>query len=76
MGEYTVSIDVPVAHMQNLFGQFDSHIKKIEDDLQVMIINRDGAVRVSGEKESVDQAVRIVKELLSLSERGNVLELL
>ncbi len=74
MGEYTVSIDVPVAHMQNLFGQFDSHIKKIEDDLQVMIINRDGAVRVSGEKESVDQAVRIVKELLSLSERGNVLE--
>lgn len=74
MGEYTVSIDVPVAHMQNLFGQFDSHIKKIEDDLQVMIINRDGAVRVNGEKESVDQAVRIVKELLSLSERGNVLE--
>ena len=74
MGEYTVSIDVPVAHMQNLFGQFDSHIKKIEDDLQVMIINRDGAVRVSGEMESVDQAVRIVKELLSLSERGNVLE--
>ncbi len=74
MGEYTVSIDVSVAHMQNLFGQFDSHIKKIEDDLQVMIINRDGAVRVSGEKESVDQAVRIVKELLSLSERGNVLE--
>lgn len=74
MVEYTVSIDVPVAHMQNLFGQFDSHIKKIEDDLQVMIINRDGAVRVSGEKESVDQAVRIVKELLSLSERGNVLE--
>ena len=74
MGEYTVSKDVPVAHMQNLFGQFDSHIKKIEDDLQVMIINRDGAVRVSGEKESVDQAVRIVKELLSLSERGNVLE--
>ncbi len=74
MGEYTVSIDVPVVHMQNLFGKFDSHIKKIEDDLQVMIINRDGVVRISGEKDSVDQAVRIVKELLALSERGNVLE--
>lgn len=74
MGEYTVSIDVPVAHMQNLFGQFDSHIKKIEDDLNVVIINRDGALRVSGERESVEQAVRIVKELLALSERGNILE--
>lgn len=74
MGEYTVSIDVPAAHMQNLFGQFDSHIKKIEDDLHVMIINRDGAVRVTGKQESVEQAASIVKELLALSERGNVLE--
>ncbi len=74
MGEYTISIDVPVAHMQNLFGQFDTHIKKIEDDLHVVIINRDGAVRISGERESVEQAVRILQELLHLSERGNVLE--
>lgn len=74
MGEYTVSIDVPVAHMQNLFGKFDSHIRKIEDDLHVVIINRDGAVRIGGEKEAVDQAARIVQELLALSERGNILE--
>ncbi len=74
MGEYTVSIDVSVEHMQNLFGRFDSHIKKIEEDLQVAIIDRDGAVRISGEREAADQAARIVKELLALSERGNVLE--
>lgn len=74
MGEYTVSIDVPVMHMQNLFGEYDAHIKKIEDDLGVMMINRDGAVRISGEKEAVEQAVRIVQDLLLLSERGNILE--
>lgn len=74
MGEYTVSIDVPVMHMQNLFGEYDAHIKKIEDDLGVMMINRDGAVRISGEKEAVGQAVRIVQDLLLLSERGNILE--
>lgn len=74
MGEYTVSIDVPVAHMQNLFGEFDSHIKRIEDDLHVMMINRDGALHISGGKASVEQAARIVEELLVLSERGNVLE--
>ena len=74
MGAFTVSLDVPVEHMQNLFGEFDSHIKKIEDDLKVMIVNRDGAVRISGEQESVDQAARIVDELLTLSKRGTVLE--
>lgn len=74
MGAFTVSLDVPVEHMQNLFGDFDSHIKKIEDDLKVMIVNRDGAVRISGEQESVDQAARIVGELLTLSKRGTVLE--
>lgn len=74
MGAFTVSLDVPVEHMQNLFGEFDSHIKKIEDDLKVMIVNRDGAVRISGEQESVNQAARIVEELLTLSKRGTVLE--
>ena len=34
METYTVSIDVPVEHMRNLFGEFDSHIKKIEKQLR------------------------------------------
>lgn len=74
MGEFTVSIDVPVAHMQNLFGKCDSYIRKIEDDLQVTIVDRDGAVRINGDKEAVMKASHIVKELLALSERGNTLE--
>ena len=39
METFTVSIDVPVEHMQNLFGEFDSHIKRIEEDLEVMIVD-------------------------------------
>lgn len=74
MGEFTVSIDVPVEHMQNLFGKCDSYIRKIEDDLHVTIVDRDGAVRISGNKEAVMKASHIVKELLALSERGNTLE--
>ena len=74
MGEFTVSIDVPVEHMQNLFGSHDSYIRKIEDDLRVMIVDRDGAVKISGEKEAVMKASHVVRELLTLSERGNVLE--
>lgn len=74
MGEFAVSIDVPVEHMQNLFGSHDSYIRKIEDDLRVMIVDRDGAVKISGEKEAVTKASHVVRELLTLSERGNVLE--
>ena len=74
MEEFTVSIDMPMEHMQNLFGKRDAYIKKIEEDLHVMIVNRDGAVRISGERESVMKASHIVRELLTLSERGNVLE--
>lgn len=74
MGEFTVSIDVPVEHMQNLFGRQDSYIRKIEDDLHVMIVDRDGCVKIAGEREAVMKAAHIVRELTELSERGNVLE--
>ena len=60
--------------MQNLFGRKDAYIKKIEDELHVMIVDRDGTVRISGEREGVMKAAHIVQELLTLSERGNVLE--
>lgn len=74
MEAFTVNIDVPVEHMRNLFGEFDSHIKKIEKQLQVTIVDRDGAVRISGEHEAAERAARIVQELLALSKRGAVLE--
>ena len=74
MGEFTVNIDVPVEHMQNLFGRHDSYIRKIENDLKVMIVDRDGAVKISGDREAVMKASHVVRELLTLSERGNVLE--
>ena len=74
MGEYTVSIDVPVEHMQNLFGSHDSYIRKIESDFHVVIIDRDGAVKIIGDREAVMKASHVMKELLTLSQRGNVLE--
>ncbi len=74
MEQFTVSIDMPMEHMQNLFGRSDTHIKKIEDDLHVIIVDRDGAVKISGAREAVMKASHIVRELLTLSERGNQLE--
>lgn len=74
MDEFTIRMDVPMEHMQNLFGEYDAHIKKIENDFRVMIINRDGAVKISGRKDDVEKAARTVEELVVLSRRGNVLQ--
>ena len=61
-------------HMQNLFGEYDTYIKKLEDDFHVMIVNRDGSVKISGRKEDVEKAARTIDELVTLSRRGNVLQ--
>ncbi|MBD5444798.1 MAG: PhoH family protein [Lachnospiraceae bacterium] len=74
MNEFTIRMDVPMEHMKNLFGAYDAYIKKIEKDFHVIIINRDGAVKISGDKEDVEKAARTVEELVTLSKRGNVLQ--
>lgn len=74
MEEFIDSIDVPAEHMQNLFGSKDAYIRKIEDDLGVAIVNRDGVVKISGNREAVIKASHVMQELLALSERGNTLE--
>lgn len=67
-------IDVSAEHMRNIFGQYDSYMKKIEEDLEVTIIDRDGAVRIMGAEAGVKRAEHIVKQLIQLSERGNMIQ--
>lgn len=74
MDEFTISLDMPVEHMQNLFGKRDSYIKKIEDEFHVIIVDRNGTVKISGDRSAVEQAAHVVRELCTLSERGNQLE--
>jgi len=67
-------LDVPAEHQSNVFGQFDSHIKKIEQTLKVSIIARDGEVKILGPAEYTRQAARVMEQLLELSRRGNVIQ--
>jgi len=67
-------IDVPAEHERNVFGQFDSHVKKIEQTLKVSVVSRDGAVKILGPEERVKQASRVFEQLLALSRRGNSIE--
>lgn len=74
MEPFTVKMDVSVEHMQNLFGRLDENVRKIEEDMDVSIINRDGSVKITGEKAHTERAARLIRDLLAMSERGGELD--
>ena len=66
-------MEIPAEHASNVFGEFDSYLKKIEKTLQVETVERNGELKITGSKERVDRAVLILKQLLELSRRKNVI---
>lgn len=74
MGDFQVGIQIAAEHMQNIFGSNDAYIKKIEDDFNVTITDRNGEVRISGEHDAVNKASRLIRELVELSKRGNTIQ--
>ena len=57
-----------------VFGSFDEHIKRIEEALNVQIINRGTDMKVSGDEEAVDKAVRTLEGLLALAAKGEQID--
>ena len=57
-----------------VFGSFDENIKRIEDALDVKIINRGTDLRVSGDAEAVDKAARALEGLLALAAKGEIID--
>ena len=57
-----------------VFGSFDENIRRIEEALDVKIINRGTDLRVSGDAEAVDKAARALEGLLALAAKGEVID--
>ncbi len=57
-----------------VFGSFDENIRRIEDALTVHIVNRGTDLKVSGDEEMVDKAVRTLEGLLALASKGEVID--
>lgn len=66
-------IEIPAEHEKNIFGSFDSYIKKIERSLNVTMVARDGNLKLVGEAGDVKQAESVLMQLLELSKRGNTI---
>ena len=57
-----------------VFGSFDENIKRIEEALNVQIINRGTDMKVTGDEEDVDKAVRTLEGLLALAAKGEMID--
>ena len=57
-----------------VFGSFDENIKRIEEALNVQVVNRGTDLRVSGDEEMADKAVRTLEGLLSLASKGETID--
>ena len=66
-------LNIPVDHIRNIFGQFDSYAKLIERTLDVTLIARDSELKILGAAERVQKAKAVLEELLKLSMRGNTI---
>ena len=74
MEDFQIGMQIDAEHMQNIFGENDAYIKKIEDDLNVIITDRNGQVRITGNEKDVNKAARLINDLIELSKRGNMIQ--
>lgn len=63
-----------VEDLISVFGSFDENIRRIEDELNVKIINRGNELKVSGNEEQTDKAARTLEGLLSLASKGEIID--
>ena len=63
-----------VEDLITVFGSFDENMKRIEEALAVSIVNRGTELKVSGDEEAVDKAVRTLEGLLSLASKGETID--
>ena len=60
--------------MVAVFGSFDENIRRIEESLQVSIVNRGTDLKITGDEEAADKAARTLEGLLSLAAKGEVID--
>ncbi len=68
-----LSLEIPAEHIANVFGQFDSFMKKIEKTFHVTVVLRGESIKILGSGEGAKNASDVFCRLLELSRRGGEL---
>lgn len=56
-----------------LFGSFDENIKIIEKEFDVAVINRGSSIKIGGDAENVDMAVRVIQNLIGFIKQNGAI---
>lgn len=56
-----------------MFGGFDSNIKMIEEKYEVTVLSRNGQLKVTGQGEKLEAAVKVIEGLLDMVQKGQPL---
>lgn len=68
-------VSIPIgAEIQSLFGRADEHRKLIEEALKIKLVVRDGSLVISGPAQEVAIGEQVIRQLLSILEKGGELE--
>lgn len=68
-----LTINIPVEHMENIFGQCDANIQIIERTLDVTFVARDDTIKIIGDEKQRKKAAAVMNELYELSKKGAVI---
>ena len=74
MANTSILLDIPAEHERNICGSCDIYLKKIESALHVVIIERDGTLKIMGEEIAARKAEAIITSLTELSKAGNIID--
>lgn len=74
MANTSILLDIPAEHERNICGSCDIYLKKIESSLHVVIIERDGTLKIMGEENAAKKAEAIITSLTELSKAGNIID--
>lgn len=74
MEKITIELLAEADDMRNVFGMNDAYLRKMERELRVDIVDRDGVIRITGREQEAKKAGGILERLMELSRRGNMIE--
>ncbi len=57
--------------ISEIFGNFDENVKMIERKFSVSITNRDGAVKISGDEDKTEFAMKTLEGLFEIASKGD-----
>ncbi|MCR5721544.1 MAG: PhoH family protein [Lachnospiraceae bacterium] len=68
------AIDFTGEELRTLFGQNDKYLEKIEKELNVSIVNRNGSLIISGDEGDVSVAASLMRQIVSTVGKDDDLE--